>query len=1405
MEEATNENRTHPLPPIVPPALVDETSRTDIVTTKPDTGASDSTDGHYNRDRKRDNDDQYMRSHSRDVYDAEYERSDKHRKNRKYDREKKHHYHRKSDRDRSDHHRSHRDRYRYRDDERESSRDSSKYRDSYKSKSDRDYSKSSGTKELNFGSSGYTSSAAASYDQAYSYQSMTSSYGSQPSLPPQSSTLTDYSYSSVPVLPPATTTWNHQHPWQSIAPIPPEDQWSSRPIIPPPPATNHADEDWDNADNAEVDVTKTNVTKKHAQPMERDDEKTTKRTDDEDQSTIDLDTRIAMMIKDKQFGAAPPFLQMDDSDTELDHNEEGEIRNDEKKNHRSKGRRTQRTNSKSSHSSKSSDASKKRLKQNRLRTQVRRQFSQLSLLIPLSFTSPRTKLIFIYIFLQVKRLVGDDASDISSSDDDILLRKNDSPPGNVLLASKDDDKMSWSSLSSTEEKDMDPPPLPPIPHQPPLPQEPPPPPPSSKSHAMAIHSGSNYLYPPGTQGYYYPTPAYNPYQPSHQYMVPHSPYMQTYVPGFPLIPHNNYMAPIMYSPKKTEKITNDDHYESTITTVINQVTAELKMILKKDFNKKMIENTAYKKFETWWDDNEQNKNKDSAAVQTDSTTNKSKVPDINQLLNNNLDHLDSYSGLTLGLRAQIPKLPSFRRIRKVASPKPKVKQQSICNDDDDDWDKDNDSDIEDMVKASDSEAENDTHPSTKISFNDKKVKSTSNEFKDRKRKGSISSISSSSDDESSSDSDSSSNVSSSDGDDTNKPDVSAKNKRGKETQIYSDSESNASVTVERKQATKVPSRRKAGIYSDSSDDENAKTNKLNKPPTPEVKQRSVVSVEKVQSLPDVQDDGASQSPKPPRTPGRETPPSKKSAYDYDRIYSDSDEEREYQEKRRRNTEYMAQIEREFMEERMREELEKSKKLKQSTTIDEEYDTLPDKAPSPGDPITPSLSKLPPTPGSRLSQTDPISKYMLQHDAQEKLSGTTTSLVAEQSTSKANGAQISNSLQHTSAFIESTRPIKFSPSSSDGGSSQTSQASQVAMEHCYSLPPSASPHIDASTSQPPSFTNQKQSKPDQNHHLVDHDHGYTMNNISDDKTISAAPVQIQKQGPGRPKKDSAVARLKKAEKAAALAEAAEAKKRASQPFVPEERYADRNINDEVILLYEFLTKGIDAEDIEYLRQSYEYMLQDDYNSNWLNATHWMEHCTTASQPATRKRKRDSDAKKHASGSARTEGFYKQDIKDKARFKYHHAKLNAGETAVVDIHSKLVSKMQGASREARSNQRRLLTAFGASTESELLKFNQLKFRKKQLKFAKSAIHDWGLFAMEPIAADEMVIEYVGQMIRPVVADLRETKYEAIGIGSSYLFRIDLETIIDATKCGNLARFINHSCNVSCFFFKFFFVVL
>jgi len=209
----------------------------------------------------------------------------------------------------------------------------------------------------------------------------------------------------------------------------------------------------------------------------------------------------------------------------------------------------------------------------------------------------------------------------------------------------------------------------------------------------------------------------------------------------------------------------------------------------------------------------------------------------------------------------------------------------------------------------------------------------------------------------------------------------------------------------------------------------------------------------------------------------------------------------------------------------------------------------------------------------------------------------------------------------------------------------------------------------------------------------------------------------------------------------------------------------------------------------------------FQGYWLSTTRWVDH------PVTRIPGKEKGKRIHRTGCARTEGFYKLSAEEKQKHKQQWALVGAveyrapGTSGATGVTALTQDKSQGKtqtekSREARSNQRRLLTALGneLDSSSDLLKFNQLKFRKKSLCFRRSCIHDWGLFAAEPIAADEMVIEYVGQTIRPYLADIRERKYEASGIGSSYLFRIDLENIIDATKCGNLSRFINHSCNVS-----------
>ncbi|KAK7933860.1 hypothetical protein WMY93_004756 [Mugilogobius chulae] len=167
-----------------------------------------------------------------------------------------------------------------------------------------------------------------------------------------------------------------------------------------------------------------------------------------------------------------------------------------------------------------------------------------------------------------------------------------------------------------------------------------------------------------------------------------------------------------------------------------------------------------------------------------------------------------------------------------------------------------------------------------------------------------------------------------------------------------------------------------------------------------------------------------------------------------------------------------------------------------------------------------------------------------------------------------------------------------------------------------------------------------------------------------------------------------------------------------------------------ILHSVWKEGLDEEDAELLKCTYERLQEQDSGLGWLGDTLWIHHPYIL----------------YMTGSARSEGFYK--ISQKEKMKYLNLKPAVHQVA------------------------------------------------NRIRFSRSHIHEWGLFAMEPIAADEMVIEYVGEVIRQVIADMREQRYEEEGIGSSYLFRVDQDTIIDATKCGNLARFINHSCNPNCY---------
>jgi histone-lysine N-methyltransferase SETD1 len=129
-------------------------------------------------------------------------------------------------------------------------------------------------------------------------------------------------------------------------------------------------------------------------------------------------------------------------------------------------------------------------------------------------------------------------------------------------------------------------------------------------------------------------------------------------------------------------------------------------------------------------------------------------------------------------------------------------------------------------------------------------------------------------------------------------------------------------------------------------------------------------------------------------------------------------------------------------------------------------------------------------------------------------------------------------------------------------------------------------------------------------------------------------------------------------------------------------------------------------------------------------------------------------------------------------------------------KLSEKEKGKKKEGSKDTRRAYRGGrGLDVVETTTSMSLFDFRQKDIAFRQSKIHDWGLFACEPVAAGEMVIEYVGEIVRHKIADMRERAYEGIGIGSTYMFKLDDDQVIDATFTGNLARFINHSCEPNC----------
>ena len=98
-----------------------------------------------------------------------------------------------------------------------------------------------------------------------------------------------------------------------------------------------------------------------------------------------------------------------------------------------------------------------------------------------------------------------------------------------------------------------------------------------------------------------------------------------------------------------------------------------------------------------------------------------------------------------------------------------------------------------------------------------------------------------------------------------------------------------------------------------------------------------------------------------------------------------------------------------------------------------------------------------------------------------------------------------------------------------------------------------------------------------------------------------------------------------------------------------------------------------------------------------------------------------------------------------------------------------------------------------------FNRVVQRGRQVPlcvFRTSNGRGWGVKTMQTLSKGQFVSEYIGEIISNEEAEKRGKKYDQTG--STYLFDLDFDKddaafTIDATNCGNISHFLNHSVSI------------
>ena len=97
-------------------------------------------------------------------------------------------------------------------------------------------------------------------------------------------------------------------------------------------------------------------------------------------------------------------------------------------------------------------------------------------------------------------------------------------------------------------------------------------------------------------------------------------------------------------------------------------------------------------------------------------------------------------------------------------------------------------------------------------------------------------------------------------------------------------------------------------------------------------------------------------------------------------------------------------------------------------------------------------------------------------------------------------------------------------------------------------------------------------------------------------------------------------------------------------------------------------------------------------------------------------------------------------------------------------------------------------------EALESTQTSSNTRRIQARRSGVHGRGMFAVQNLAKDEVVIEYVGEIIDWGTA-LDRHPHDPKDPNHTFYFHLEGGRVIDAKHGGNSSRWINHSCNPNC----------